>query len=63
MTEMTPKELQKARKRAGLTQTEAAKLVYRSLATWRNWELGRTKLDQAAAELFLIKTNQAGVEE
>ena len=34
--------LKNARKKLGLSQTEAAKLIGVSLVTWQNWERGVT---------------------
>jgi hypothetical protein len=34
----TPQEIRAARERAGLSQTEAAKLCFSTLRTWQNWE-------------------------
>ena len=50
-------KIKQARKDAGLTQSQAAKLVYSSLRTWQNWE----KMDNihpAIFELFLIKVKK-----
>ena len=55
---MTPEKIIKARKNAGLTQTEAAALVWVSLRTWQNWEAGAFDIKHAAWELFLIKINK-----
>ena len=56
-----PEELRKARKAAGLTQEQAASLVYITERTWRKWEMGEVfgKLDKnsykARTELFMYK--------
>jgi transcriptional regulator with XRE-family HTH domain len=53
----TYETLKSARLRAGLTQAEAAALVYRTLSIWSKWETGRRPIDRAAFELFCLKTN------
>jgi len=52
---MTPSEIIRARKQAGLTQVQAAALVYVTRNAWQKWEAGFCKMPQAAWELFLIK--------
>ena len=52
-----------AKSHAGLTQSEAATLVYSTLRTWQNWESpicspAHRKMHPAIWELFLIKTGQ-----
>ena len=37
----TPNEIRKARKKTGLTQTEAAEKVWMSLRAWQDWESGK----------------------
>lgn len=63
----TPAEVLAARKRAGLTQTEAAQLVSSALSspyrTWQGYEIPKDKkghrtISVAAWELFLLLTNQ-----
>lgn len=59
MQQPSPSEIKSARITAGLTQTEAAALVYAGLKTWQNWESEggeARKIPLAAWELFLIKT-------
>lgn len=61
ITQPSPSEIKSQRLAAGLTQTQAAKLVHASLKTWQNWEseTGEArKMPLAPWELFLIKTNQ-----
>lgn len=51
-----------ARKEAGLTIPEAARLVCVSARAWENWEtatLSHRPMPPAAWQLFLIKTGQA----
>lgn len=39
----------------GLTQTQAAELVYASLSAWQRWEQGSRGISPALWELFLLK--------
>lgn len=54
----TPQEIKQAREQAGLTQTEAAVMVGRTLPTWQRWEYGKP-VDMACWENFLAKTKSA----
>ncbi|KVP75210.1 hypothetical protein WJ96_05485 [Burkholderia ubonensis] len=54
----TPCEIKLAREAAGLTQTKAAALLYKTCRVWQMWEAGRP-MDPAYWELFLIKTKAA----
>lgn len=58
MTNPNPNEIKKARTAAGLTQTQAAKLVHVVLSSWQRWEAGERKMHPAYWELFLIKTGE-----
>lgn len=49
-------EIIKARKDAGLTQTQAGDLIYKSCRAWQQYEKGDREIDLAYWELFLIKT-------
>lgn len=53
-------ELAKARECAGLTQSQAADLIYTSPRNWQNWEQGSDgrAMPASAFELFLLKTGQ-----
>jgi putative transcriptional regulator len=53
-----PMNITQARKQAGLTQTQAAELIYKGLRTWQQWERGDRDMDPALFELFLLKTGQ-----
>lgn len=58
----TPAEIRAAREAAGLTQTQAAQVIYSTLRAWQNWENddatdGR-RMHPAAFELFMLKTGQ-----
>lgn len=50
-----PAEIRQARELAGLSQTIAANLIYRTLRNWQQWEGGERKMDPALWELFHIK--------
>lgn len=60
MNSPTPSEILAARKAAGLTQTQAAKLVGVTLRAWQYWEAGERTMPTSAWELFLIKTREGG---
>lgn len=59
MKSPTPAEVLAARKAAGLTQAQAAALIYRTGRNWRQWEGGERDMDPALWELFQIKTKTA----
>lgn len=54
----TPKEVAEAREKAGLTQTDAARVIYCTLRAWQDWEGGQRRMHPAFIELFRIKTGQ-----
>ena len=56
----TPEEIRAARQRAGLTQTQAAAMVYATLRTWQAWEGAEgsgssRKMHPAIWELWRLK--------
>jgi putative transcriptional regulator len=54
-----PAEIKAAREAAGLTQTEAAEVIYSTLRTWQDWEAegdARRRMHPGLWELWLIKT-------
>jgi DNA (cytosine-5)-methyltransferase 1 len=53
-----PADVLAARKRAGLTQTEAARVIYSTLRTWQDWESGARNCHPAMLELFQLKTTK-----
>ena len=55
MNNPTPEQIKQARKEAGLTQSQAASLIYSELRTWQHWEKGDRDMHQALFELFTIK--------
>ena len=48
----TPAQLKKLREKSGLTQSDAASLLYVSLRTWQNWEAGTHEMHPAHWEVF-----------
>ena len=50
--------IQSARLAAGLTQTDAARLIHITCRNWQKWESGENKMHPAFFELFLIKSNR-----
>ncbi|NOT85068.1 MAG: helix-turn-helix transcriptional regulator [Methylococcaceae bacterium] len=58
MNNPTQQEITKTRKEAGLTQTQAAELIYKKLRTWQQWENGDREMDYALWELFNIKLGE-----
>lgn len=56
MNNPTPEQIRAARESAGLTQTEAARLIYSTLRTWQDWEAGKAKMSPAFFELFRLKS-------
>lgn len=54
----TKQQVKEARLKVMLTQTEAAKLINKTLRAWQYWEAGQRKMDVALFELFLLKTKQ-----
>jgi transcriptional regulator with XRE-family HTH domain len=50
--------LKAARGESGLTQAEAAGLLYTSTNNWQNWEQGRYPMPPGLYELFLLKTGR-----
>jgi len=56
----TAAEVRAARKKAGLTQTQAAQVIYSTLSAWQKWESDEgaeaRRMHPALFELFLLKT-------
>lgn len=50
-----PKEIIDARTASGLSQTEAAALIYSTLRTWQDWEAGERRMHPGLFELFNLK--------
>jgi len=53
-----PESVRAARRAAGMTQAEAAELVYRTERNWQQWEGGERAMDPALWELFILKVNK-----
>ncbi len=51
----SPGAIRSAREAAGLTQTEAASLIYCTLRGWQEWEAGNRRMHPAMWELFRMK--------
>ncbi|MFH7812185.1 MULTISPECIES: hypothetical protein [Acetobacter] len=56
-----PHAIRSARATSGLTQTEAAQMVFVSLVTWARWEAGTCPMPPGLFDLFMIKTNQSEI--
>lgn len=54
-TPPAPEAIKAARSVAGLTQTQAAALIYCTLRGWQDWEGGKRAMHPAFFELFLLK--------
>ena len=50
-----PAQIRRAREAAGLTQTQAAALIYCTLRGWQDWEAGARRMHPAFFELWRIK--------
>ena len=61
MKQPTPADVKSARAAVGLTQTQAAALIYKKLLAWQRYESGNRSMDVALYELFLIKTGQIDI--
>lgn len=53
-----PDAIRAARAAAGLTQTQAAALIYCTLRGWQDWEAGKRAMHPAFFELFLLKASK-----
>lgn len=54
-----PHVIRSARAASGLTQAEAAQMVFVSLVTWARWEAGTCPMPRGLFDLFMIKTDQS----
>ncbi len=50
-----PAEIREKREASGLTQTEAAAVIYSTLRTWQDWERGVASMHPALWELWRLK--------
>ena len=67
MNSPNPEQIKLARENAGLTQAEAAALIYKDKSAWRRWETEKTlssarDMDPALYELFMLKTGQLKID-
>lgn len=53
-----PADIKAAREAAGLTQSAAAALLYKTERAWQWWEAGDRRMDPALWELFLLKARR-----
>lgn len=51
----TPAQIRAAREQAGLTQTQAASIVYSAMRSWQDWEAGKRRMHPAIWALFQLK--------
>lgn len=51
-----PDAIKAARAAAGLTQTDAARLIHSTLRTWQQWEAGDRRMHPGLWELWQMKT-------
>jgi len=54
----TSYEIRSERENVGLTQTEAAHVVYSTCRAWQQWEAGDRRMHPGLWELFQIKTRE-----
>lgn len=52
----TPNQIKAARKKAGLTQSTAAELIWSTLRTWQDWEAGIARMHPAIWFAFKLKS-------
>lgn len=53
-----PDEIVKARTNVGLTQKQAADIMYCGLRTLQQWEAGDRRMHRAILDYFLLRTGQ-----
>lgn len=51
----SPADIRAARAAAGLTQTEAARVIHSTLRAWQEWEAGNRQMHPGLWELFRLK--------
>ena len=51
----SPERIKAVRKKAGLTQAQAAELISYSKRAWQDWEQGRKPMREAVMDFFLLK--------
>lgn len=60
---MYPSNIKEKRLEAGLTQSQAAQVVYVHLRTWIRWETGSVPMPRGLWELFVLRTEKNEVSE
>lgn len=58
----TPEMLRAARQQLGLTEAEAAAVVYRRAQAWQDWESGTRRMGPGDWTLFRVRTRLLPVE-
>ena len=58
MTSPSPEAIRAARAAAGLTQTQAAAIIYCTLRGWQEWEAGKRAMHPAFWELWQQKVGR-----
>ena len=61
MKNPTPEQIKQSRLNAGLTQAQAAAVIYKKLLAWQRYESGDRSMDYALYELFMLKTGHDGI--
>ena len=61
MNQPTPADVKSARAAAGMTQTQAAQIIYKKVLAWQRYESGDRAMDYALYELFQLKTGQIDI--
>lgn len=55
-----PAQIRKVREAAGLSQSQAAEVVYVSLRTWQNWEAGKHAMNPVLWDCFKVHADNQG---
>lgn len=50
-----PADIRAARESAGMTQAQAATLIYSTMRAWQEWEAGNRRMHPGLWELFRLK--------
>jgi DNA-binding transcriptional regulator YiaG len=56
----TPKEIEDYRRMAGLSISDAAKMVYVSQSAWSDWEAGHKTMHKGLLEYFILTVESKG---
>jgi DNA (cytosine-5)-methyltransferase 1 len=54
----SPEEIRASRETSGLSQTQAAALIYCDMTAWQKWEYGERRMHPAFWELFQLKVKK-----